>query len=76
MPFRKLQTRTLKKKRKYSLGELKWQVDKVCSRMRVNLGLAFTRFQTLKERLGMKRGRRVGLLSVGQIGVKHGRLAC
>ncbi len=40
------------KKRKYSPEELKRQVDKHCFRARVNLGLAFKRFQALKGEAG------------------------
>ncbi len=42
------------KKRKYSPSEAKQQMDQACSRMRVNLGLTFTSFPALRERLGMK----------------------
>ncbi len=42
------------KKRKYSPSETKWQADIAHSRTRMNLGLAFTHFQALKERLGIK----------------------
>ncbi len=42
------------KKRKYSRSEVKRQADKACTRARVNLSLAFSRFRALKERLRMK----------------------
>ncbi len=42
------------KRRKYSPGEVKQQTDHTHSRVRVNLGLAFTCFRALKERLGME----------------------
>ncbi len=42
------------KERKYNPSEAKRQAEKAHSRMRVNLSLAFSRFQALKERLGMK----------------------
>ncbi len=41
-------------KRKYSPSELQCQADKSRSRMRVNLSLTFSSFQTLKKRLEMK----------------------
>ncbi len=42
------------KKRKYSASEAKRQADETHCRMRVNLSLAFSHFQALKVRLGMK----------------------
>ncbi len=53
--------------RKYSPSEVKGQVDKDRSRVRVNLGLAFT--QTLAHK---RRGwGRVGFYSGGQVSAKH-----
>ncbi len=42
------------KKRKHSPSEVERQADEACSKMRVDLDLAFTCFRALKERLGMK----------------------
>ncbi len=41
-------------KRNRSPSEAKRQADKACTRTRVNLSLAFTHFQALKERVEMK----------------------
>ncbi len=54
------------------LCEIKQQVDRARSRMRLNLGLAFS---TEGEAGDEGRGRG-GLLSAGQVGAKHQRLAC
>ncbi len=40
------------KKREYGPSELKWQADKACSSMKVNLGLVFT---CVGARKGLKR---------------------
>ncbi len=44
--------------------------------MRVNLILAFGCFRAPEGEAGDEEQRRVGLLSVGQVGAKHQRLAC
>ncbi len=42
------------KRRNHRPTEVKKQADKSCFRMKVNLSLAFSSFQALKKRLGMK----------------------
>jgi len=41
------------KKRKFNVSEAKRWADKARAKTRVNIGVAFTCFRTLKERLGM-----------------------